>query len=59
MKVKNFPERRRQRQLAALGRLIKNDGSIWEIGTLKIRTAINLKDVRTKKNRSGRARKMK
>jgi hypothetical protein len=57
MKPKNFPERKRQRQLRALARLravISPDiRQEQEIETLEQRTAQPLRDVRTKKRRGG------
>jgi len=55
MKPKNFPERKRQRQLKVLERLRKsavNRKIKKEIQVLEQRTKVNLRDVRTKKNRS-------
>lgn len=60
MKPMNFPERKRQRQLRALERIPRrtqmgeDNGHI--IATLLERTAENLRDVRTKKDRSATAR---
>lgn len=58
MKPKNFPERKRQRQIAALRRLIEQNKESYnlrvldEIEILEERTAVNLRDVRTKKRRA-------
>lgn len=56
MKTGNFPEKKRQRQLGALARLLGASGNPKEIKVLQERTAVNLRDVRTKKagNRKGR-----
>jgi hypothetical protein len=63
MKPKNFPERKRQRQLKALARLLNpptskynNDrvGYSSEVEVLHKRTIANLRDVRTKKQRGGK-----
>jgi hypothetical protein len=56
MKPKNFPERRRQRQLAAIARLEAQERELTEhekhiLVTLRERTAQPLRDVRTKKRR--------
>ncbi len=49
MKPKNFPERKRQRQLAALNRLLdsahSNERTGKEIAVLQDRTAANLRDI--------------
>lgn len=53
MKPKNFPERKRQRRLAALDRLLdsahSNERTSKEIAVLQDRTAANLRDIHTKK----------
>lgn len=64
MKTKNFPERRRQRQLGALSALRINQQRALkdyeiartkrEIKVLEARTAVNLRGVRTKKVRVAR-----
>ena len=54
MKPKNFPERKRQRQLRALARLLRDrDGSLNEIAVLQERTADNMRGVRSKRQRQG------
>jgi len=61
MRPKNFPERRRQRQLRALERLLARLRQIVsptqkqqdEIETLEQRTAQSLRQVQTKKKRGG------
>lgn len=54
MKPQNFPERKRQRQLRALARLLRNrDSSLYEISVLQERTADNLRGVRSKRQRQG------
>jgi hypothetical protein len=60
MKPKNFPERKRQRQFAALERLSPKTkagaSNLDERKALLNRVAKDLRDVRTKKNRSSSVR---
>ena len=59
MKPKNFPERKRQRQLVALNNLQNRNGNAEEISTLLTRTSNTLRSVRTKKRGPMESRKIK
>lgn len=59
MKPKNFPERKRQRQIRALDRIFQlptSPDQDAEIASLQAATAAPLRDKRTKKDRSKEGR---
>jgi hypothetical protein len=56
MKPANFPERKNQRRISALNRLLAKDkASAYEIGVLRSRILESARHIRTKKNHSSRS----